>query len=238
MKKTALALFLISALSSCAQNKQNMNNSLKDLYKTVQFRDKAIEYRANIQVGACNFELLINDIPVEQYFGNTDGTFNTSTPINDAILKSGPQRWKLILYPGYRNNSPVTTLSPNVFLEIEIEGLKHKPQSVETIAGPVSLINTPQRKDEKGNNIYLEAGKPTAVYEGTFNADVPYTLPGWSESTDLRKENQDQLLKEVLAFYQKYSGYYAHRDVAAILNTVQEKEKERAQYFFQDAAGL
>jgi len=238
MRKTALALFLISALSSCAQNKQNMNNSLKDLYKTVQFRDKAIEYRANIQVGACNFELLINDIPVEQYFGNTDGTFNTSTPINDAILKSGPQRWKLILYPGYRNNSPVTTLSPNVFLEIEIEGLKHKPQSVETIAGPVSLINTPQRKDEKGNDIYLEAGKPTAVYEGTFNADVPYTLPGWSESTDLRKENQDQLLKEVLAFYQKYSGYYAHRDVAAILNTVHEKEKERAQYFFQDAAGL
>jgi hypothetical protein len=228
----------MSTLTACAQNKTNMNNTIKDLYKTVQHRDKAVEYRANIQVGACNFELLINDIPVEQFFGNANGTFNTSTPINDAILKSGKQRWKLILYPGFKDNQPTTALSPNVLIDIEIEGLKHTANGVEALTEPVALLTTPQRQNAEGKEVYTEAGKPTAVYEGTFDANVPYTLTGWSESTDLRKEDQEQLKKELLSYYEEYAGYYRSKNTERIMEAVAGKEKERAQYFFLDASGL
>lgn len=32
-----------------------------------------------------------------------------------------------------------------------------------------------------------DAGKPYIEYSGTFQADVPYTLSGWENSTDLSK---------------------------------------------------
>jgi hypothetical protein len=127
MKKTILYLLIGCSLASCAQEKKKMNDNLiPDLYKEVKFKDQKISYRAGIQVGASNFVLLINDVPVAQNFEEAGGTFNTSAPINDMILKSGKQHFKLILYPGFKNSLPLTALSENVLAKITIEGLKYE----------------------------------------------------------------------------------------------------------------
>jgi hypothetical protein len=117
--------------------------------------------RAGIQIGACNFVLLINDVPVAQYFDNVSGTFNTSSPVNDVILKSGKQTFKLILYPGFKNGKPLTSLSENIIAKITIEGLKYQGEGVKTVVSPFTIFELPTQ-----NKTFTEAGKQTAIYEG------------------------------------------------------------------------
>lgn len=221
MKLTYLILLFAIPIITRAQTVP----AVEEIYKIVKYQDQAIDYRANIQVGACNFELLINDVPVEQFFGNANGTFNTSTPINDAILKSGSQRWKLILYPGYKNDKPIESLSANVFVDIEIEALKNRGM-IKKI--PEKLLETTEDGKYKG------AGEKQMVYEGTFEATVPYNLKGWSESVDLRKENQQDLLKKVLAFYEEYADVFKNKDEGKLNSIIYNKEKELQQCFFMD----
>ncbi|SDM39729.1 hypothetical protein SAMN05421820_103726 [Pedobacter steynii] len=233
MKKTILYLLIGCSLASCAQEKKKMNDNLiPDLYKEVKFKDQKISYRAGIQVGASNFVLLINDVPVAQNFEEAGGTFNTSAPINDMILKSGKQHFKLILYPGFKNNVPLTALSENVLAKITIEGLKYEGEGVKTIVEPFTIL-------EIGENgkAFTEKGKPTAIYEGTFDAKVPYDLTAWSKSKDLRKEDSATLEKEVLAFYQQYINIVKNKDAGALAKLVYKKEKNYAQALFLDQEG-
>ncbi len=233
MTNRILVLMLLAAsFHSCAQNNTTMEKSIKDIYKTVQHRDQAIEYRANIQVGACSFEFLINDVPVQSYFENANGTFNVSAPFNDAILASGIQRWKLILYPAYKDRVQTEVLSPNILIDIEVEGLRHTAESVRTVYGPVSLITTPVKENDKGEEVFEHAGAPVAIYEGTFEAKVPYKLSGWSESKDLSKEDQEQLLVEVLRATQAYANCFKSKDTVGVTNLVYNKEVEYQQANF------
>ncbi|HEY0176305.1 MAG TPA: hypothetical protein VGC08_08000, partial [Pedobacter sp.] len=208
------------------------STSISDLYKEVKFSDQKISYRAGIQVGACNFVLLINDVPVAQYFDNVTGTFNTSSPINDVILKSGKQTFKLILYPGFKNGTPLTALSENVLGKITIEGLKYAGEGVQTVIEPFTILEIPGK-----GKPFTEAGKPGAVYEGTFDVKVPYELTAWSKSQDLRKENPEVLLKEVLAAYQQYSNAIKNKDADMVSKLVYKKEKDYAQALFLDQEG-
>lgn len=224
INKILTLTLLAGSFHSCAQNNTTMDKSIKEIYKTVQYREQAIEYRANIQIGACSFEFLINDVPVQSYFENARGTFNVSAPFNDAILESGMQRWKLILYPAYKDRVQTTALSPNVLIDIEVEGLHHTAESVRTVDGPVSLITTPVKENDKGEEVFEHAGAPVAVYEGTFEAKVPYQLTGWSESQDLSKEDQEQLLTEVLSATQAYANCFKNKDTAGVASMVYNKE--------------
>ncbi|WP_157280187.1 hypothetical protein [Pedobacter borealis] len=238
MKSMIILLAAVYSSLASAQSDVRRQTSVEELNRTNRNAGKAIEYRANIQAGACAFELFVNDIPVEQFFGNATGTFNTSSPINDCILRSGTQQWKLIVYPGYKDGKPTEALSSNIVIDIEVEGLEHVTTgTAKTVDKPIQLITAPVKKDGNGKETYSDAGKPMAVYEGTFKAQVPYSLPGWSNSKDLSKENPEKLLEEVLSYYREYAGYYAMKDTAAILQAVYPKEKERAQYFFIDENG-
>ena len=123
MKRLFVYMLAGSSLVSCAQNKSKMETTtIADLYKEVKFRDQRTNYRANVKTGACNFTLLINDVPVVQYFEESNGAFSTTAPINDVILTSGKQTYKFILYSGYKDGKPVAALSENVMADIKIEG--------------------------------------------------------------------------------------------------------------------
>lgn len=235
MKNYLLLLGVITTFSFCNAQNINTEKEMASLYKNVKFRQQAVEYRANLQIGACNFELLINDLPVEQYFGDASGTFNTSTPVNDAILRSGTQRWKLIVYPGYRNNQKLEQLSPHLLIDIGLERIAQSKHGQVGDASPVKLATTPFI-NINGQSVYADAGKETAIYEGTFTAEVPYSLTGWSAGQDLTKEDQSKLLAEVLDFYQQYAALYKEKNINGIFKSVLAKEKERAQYFFMDAS--
>jgi len=223
------------ALSSCAQPPKNMNTTLiSDLYKEVKHRGKAVQYHAGIQVGGCAFEFFVNDLPVVQYFENGNGALNTSAPINDHILKSGTQTWKLVLYPAYLKGIQTEPLSKGIEANIEIETLKFREDGVDNIAPTFSLIETPKKKNEKGDTVYAEAGKKIMVYEGTFQAIVPYELKGWSQSVDLRKEDSPKLLQEVITAYQEYISILKDKDAQKVAEKVYKKERECAQAYFMD----
>ena len=102
MKPFLIILCSLFCLQSCGQNNKAMNEKvteiLGNLYKDVKYYDQRINYHAQITIGGCNFEVLINDFPVHQYFGSINGSLNTNVPINTAILGQGVQNWKVRIY--------------------------------------------------------------------------------------------------------------------------------------------
>jgi len=184
---------------------------------------KAIEYRLNFEVGAASFECFVNDMPVEQYFGEGNGTLNTSTPINDAILKPGTQHWKLVLYPSFRDGKQLAALPEKIKAVVHVEGLRK---------GDGEQVSDVELLHIDGD--YPDAAKTTAVYEGSFEAKVPYHLTGWSESVNLREEDEKALLAELLAAYENYAGCFRKKDVKTLHQLIQQKENEMTKFFFLD----
>ena len=135
---TALLLASILCLQSCAQNDKEMNEKatqiLSNLYKEVRHYDQRINYQADIFIGGCNLELLINDFPVQTYFDSGNGAISTSIPINTAILRPGTQTWKIRIYPihdvtqinGVITKLPRASIEENARVEIKIEGIRYK----------------------------------------------------------------------------------------------------------------
>lgn len=231
MRRIFMYLLVGSSLLSCGQEKKEINNPslIPELYKSVKFSDHKANYRANISVGACNFTLLVNDVPVAQYFEESGGTFTTTAPINNVILKSGQQTYRLILYPGYTEGKPAKALAENLTVDITIEGFAYNGSAIKKIGTPISLVSVSGKQQN-----YRQAGQPSAVFEGVFNIDVPYELTGWSKSKDLTKEDPNKLLQEIFASYKEYSNILTTRDSVRLSNLVYQKEKEYAQALFLD----
>ncbi|SDD52375.1 hypothetical protein SAMN04487894_1104 [Niabella drilacis] len=226
-------MILGTTLAPRAQNSNGTEHPVRDIYKQVRFRDQAIEYRANIQIGASCFEFYVNDLLVAYYFGNANGTFYTSTPVNNAILKSGTQKWKLILYPAFLNGKQENTLSGNLLASVSIEGLTGT-RAGNRAGATARLIAISQQEP---GSISATAGKPLAVYEGEFSAAVPYTLPGWNNSEDLTKEDEKKLLQEVIEVNQRYLDLFKNKDINGLQAMVYKKEQETQQADFDDQAG-
>ncbi|HWV70017.1 hypothetical protein [Chitinophaga sp.] len=184
---------------------------------------KAIEYRINFEVGATSFECFVNDIPVEQYFSEGNGTLNTSTPINDAILKSGTQHWKLVLYPSFKDGKQLSALPEKIKVVAEVEGLR---KSDGEQVSNVELVHI--------DGDHPNASKTEAVYEGSFEAKVPYQLTGWSKSVNLQQEDEKALLAELLAAYESYAGCFRKKDAGALHRFIQHKEEEMVKFFYLD----
>lgn len=231
MRRIFMYLLVGSSLLSCGQEKKEINNPslIPELYKSVKFSDHKANYRANISVSACNFTLLVNDVPVAQYFEESGGTFTTTAPINNVILKSGQQTYRLILYPGYTEGKPAKALAENLTVDITIEGFAYNGSAIKKVGTPISLVSVSGKQQN-----YRQAGQPSAVFEGVFNIDVPYELTGWSKSKDLTKEDPNKLLQEIFASYKEYSNILTTRDSVRLSNLVYQKEKEYAQALFLD----
>ena len=239
MKTPFLLTLFCLAFIACAQNPQKMNTPLiSELYKEVKYQDKAVQYHAGIEIGGCAFSFLVNDVPVVQYFEDGNGTLNTSAPLNDQILKSGTQTWKLTLYPGYQNGKQTDALSPGIESNVTIETLQFYEGGVKDLAPKFSLLETPKRIDDKDALVYQEAGKKMMVYSGTFQAKVPYELAGWSAGADLRKEDMEKLQREVLAAFKEYGSLLQEGNLQKLSAVVYNKEKEIAQAYFLSEAEM
>ncbi|QNK62205.1 hypothetical protein H7F33_16920 [Pedobacter sp. PAMC26386] len=209
---------------------------LGNLYKQVKNRDQTVNYHAEIQIGGCAFEVLINDMPVYKYAGNDgSGSIGLSAPINNNILKSGPQTWEVRVFPPEVKGKRLTALPEGVKIELSVEALKFRTDGVDNVSEPVKLIETP-KKDKDGKQIYADAGKPLMVYKGTFLAKVPYELKGWSESVDLSKEDEKKLKTELVLEYEKYRNWIGHNESVKIAQSLLSSEKETAQSLFYDKA--
>lgn len=233
-----LACFVLISSQSCAQNKKAMDEKaasiIGNLYKDVKYKDQAVNYHAEIQIGACAFEVYVNDMYVHKYAGDDgSGSVGLSAPINMNILKSGVQTWEVRVFPPEVNGKRQMVLPEGVKVELSVEALKFRTDGVDHTAEPIVLLQTPKMEKE-GRSVYADAGKPFMIYKGTFNAQVPYEVKGWSESVDLSKEDADVLKKELVAEYEKYRGWLNKRDLDKIAKGLEKKDKDRAQVTFYD----
>ena len=241
-------LSFLFILCSCkelvGQNQEEMNNKaialLGNLYRDVKYLDKEVSYHAVVSSGAATVEVYINGYPIhrEPAVVGKSGSKSGSNPINKYILQSGEQHWEVRVYPAI---SPKTInfekeISKNARFIVRLEKLRFTDVGVETLADPIVLIETPinYESDNSGNveEVYKDAGKPMMVYKGTFAAQVPYVLDGWSKSVDLTQENSQTLQKELVEKYKELLKMLDERRTGDFAEKIVKREKEISQALF------
>jgi|SRR5690554_313134 len=241
-----LIIIYVLSINACAQNKkqsmEEVNELLGNLYKEVQYQNKAINYHADIFIGGCNFEVLINDFPVHSYYGDGRGAVSTSIPINTAILGPGKQTWKIRMYPVRKvweeDDVPFMTIEESISkgarAEISIEGVRYDNEGgIEKSFGKVVDFEAPLILDSVSNRKILgDAGMPYVEYSGVFEAKVPYELKGWSEGQDLSKIDKDEMLQNLVKHYQTIREYILNSNLVEIAKEVHLSEYETAQSLF------
>ena len=166
MKSVLIVFTLLFSLQGCGQNNKAMDEKvteiLGNLYRDVKHSEQEVSYRAIYFIGGCSFELLINDFPIMHYYGPGDGSLSESVPINNAIIKSGLQTWKIRVYPVHIDRVPQQTISDGARVELKIQAIRFKDNGdIAERKEPILVFEAPLNKDSKtGKNIFADAGKP------------------------------------------------------------------------------
>ncbi|WP_289064294.1 hypothetical protein [uncultured Zobellia sp.] len=187
------------------------------------------QYYIEAHQSGCYYEVYINGILNDTRYINA-GTMNNAIPINDNILKSGPQKVTIKLFPlGEIDGIEYPTLTERTRFTLEIfkrdkatpwEGLDYDvvhhyfaPTTTGEEAGPFAHANEP-------------------MYEETFtfNAEVPYELTGWSDSQVI--EGQEGIEQEVLDFYKEYADVIQNQNEEKWTQMVETKELEYLKSIF------
>lgn len=229
IKNTILTFIAAFSLWACGQNKKNTSNMknrpIEQLYSNVKQLnyDSMPQYFIEAHQSGCYYEVYINGILNDTRYINA-GTMNNAIPINDNILKSGPQKVTIKLFPlGEIDGKEYPTLTERTRFTLEIfkrdkatpwEGLDYDvvhnyfaPTTTGEEAGPFAHANEPMYEDTF-----------------TFNAEVPYELTGWSESQVI--EGQEGIEQEVLDFYKEYADVIQNQDEEKWVQMVETKELE------------
>lgn len=168
----------------CCNGKGNSENQIINQVNNVnemKFEERPL-YQVKIKSSAVGFDVRVNDFPILQYNESHGGGTEMEIPINHAILNSGKQNLKIKVFPLLGE----TTLRQNGVFEIELN------KKVDAwIYDKSREILLPRIVMEYDKNI------PNWEYNFDFNANVPYSFEAWTNSMDLSKiENLDVLLNE------------------------------------------
>jgi len=210
-----LSLTILMPYSSYSQNKDA--NSLDDgLYKKIKAYKEQPEYWIFIHSNNCSYTATVNDMPI--YTDFNDGSMKSlSFPLNPLLPTSGTYGLKLRVLPKQDDTFNLASkIEKSSSIQIKISRTVGKEEK--TILDETLSI----KEDDLP---YLEK-------TFNFNVEVPYSLTGWSKSTNLQKENEDGLKKEVADFYQNMMSLYEKREIAAISNIYYLRQLENAQTLY------
>lgn len=123
----------------------------------------------DFSASACMFEFRINDVPVLAM--RIDGQASTSVPINYSILEKGKQKISLKILPllGQINLDEKADVSYDIKLFEVSNGFQFQQQS----------------NDYKSPKITSKL--PAIINEDIFEANIPYKLDAWQDSSNLNK---------------------------------------------------
>lgn len=206
-----LVTFLI-CLGSCNKavkneiNQSNMeeinaSNISEKIFKSVKHYPEEPYYFLEIKnILGCTFEILVNDVPTFKFF--QEDQVSAEVDVQLMILKSGPQKITYKLYPiGKRENGDVIDKLPD-WTEVDLNILKINKKKVDPYMSKEILLEHHSLKKPDGKT-FIAAGENYYEHSFTFNAQVPYENKGWSNSKDLRKMDQKELLQKTEAAYQQ-----------------------------------
>ncbi|QXP59313.1 hypothetical protein [Olleya sp. HaHaR_3_96] len=238
--KISTITLLLTLLACTKQNPNTAEQELLNYYKQIKQPTTPINYNASFYSSGCSFELRVNDDYVYNYYST--GGIGTSFPINPNILKAGKQRFSITIYPPRLTNGDFAkTLPKDASFKLDIKGVVFDDGFVDTVDDGITFeLPTKSGINDDGAEtmIYADEGQPMAVYTGYFNADVDYDLVGWSESVDLRKEDPDKLLEEVLKLYKTAGRAITEGDYQTFFTLTEKKIKEIAQCWYSDSIGM
>ncbi|WP_289064290.1 hypothetical protein [uncultured Zobellia sp.] len=199
---------------------------IAELYKNrekLDYSTNPIYYLDDPYQSVCFFEIYVNGFLVFKRYENV-GEIGNVIPLNDVILKSGTQKVKIKLFPATDiNGNPLSSLDDDTRFDFKIKMYDNKIENAQDVLVKEYFAPTTTGKKD-GAFKYPD----TPYYEETFTfeAEVPYTLTGWSESQDLTKMDKDQLEQEVLAFYAVYDKVIQDQDEEKWVEMVRNKEEE------------
>lgn len=152
-------------------------------------------YELEIKTANCNIEILINNIPIFSYYEN--GSIAVDYPINDAILNSGKQsiEVKILSATEQENIFKYAICELKIFVkEANIEA------SGRSLVYEIPVIDFKEKKLPIYKNV------------DSFVANVPYKNVGWENSIDLKKIDENLLIKELEDRLQKIISIYNSRN--------------------------
>lgn len=191
-------------------------NNLRELYKAIKTYKEQPEYWIFIHSNNCSYVATINDMPI--YTDFNDGSMKSlSFPLNPLLLSSGSYGLKITLLPKQDSEFNLASkIEKNSSVQVKISRTLNKEEKV-VLDETFSITEDSQAQLEK-------------IYD--FKVDVPYTLLGWSKSNDLKKEDKNQLLKDVVGFYQNMMHLYQKKDISAISTSYHLRQLENAQALY------
>ncbi len=209
---------------SCAQNKQR---SIDQLYKNVKQLDypSMPQYYIEGYQSGCFYEIYVNGILVFKHYRNT-GLANHAVPINDLILKSGPQKVTVKLFPlGQIGDHEFPLLTSKSRFDLTIFKRDKATPWEGADYDVVHKYFTPTTTGES-HGPFKNKDLPYFEESFTFNAEVPYELEGWSNSQNLKEMDQDLLEKEILDFYENYADIIYNRNETIWTEMLKKRELE------------
>ncbi len=227
MKKLFTLISMIILFTACGQNnrkKTKMKKSFDKIasaYKEVKHYDKEPKYYIESYQSGCYYEIYVNDFIVFKHYKNV-GLANHAVCINSKILKSGPQKVTIKLYPlGKVDNKNFTTIDPSDSFRLKIF-MRDQKKSYRSF----------KYEFLKEYHANIETSVPYFEETIVFNAEVPYKIEGWSNSQNLKEMDQELLEREVLAYYNDFAKVISEKNIEKWQNLILKREKEVAKSNF------
>ena len=168
-------------------------------------------YTIDFSVAACNFEILVNDIPVITM--ETEGQISTNIPVNYAIYKSGEQFITSTIKPlsGQESLHPDASLRFNVRLyDVANKEFKHIKDFEETAT----------KKVEESQKI------PVLTTSIEFLAEISYSLTKWTDGENL--EDVDNFKEKLIKAYNKLADLLKEEKYNEFAEKIKVREKNMA----------
>ncbi|WP_143055876.1 hypothetical protein [Kaistella antarctica] len=209
------------------------SRDIYSLYKEIKKYNEEPMYKLILTSSECSFYVLVNDIPLYKFFGQSGGVGATSLPMNWNIEKSGKQKITIKMYPKYNADTKEVdkNLGVNAGVKFSIE--KEINQEDETILE----FNTPFKDfDGKGGGGFLYPER--TYYEETIFVDlaVPFEISTLNDAQKLYTDNSEklkQLEKEAVSKYNQIRDIYmtGTKDELASINYGKEKRIAQQLYY-------
>ncbi|WP_443943841.1 hypothetical protein ACJVDH_13025 [Pedobacter sp. AW1-32] len=217
MKSKSILLIALLALAACNTKNKDMNtvpitdsntetitaaNTLAQQVKAIKHYADEPLYYIFVNHNQCFFQILVNDVPVFQYF--QDGQIMTPIILNNYINHSGKQTITYKLYPQtkFETGEGLTELTNYTKMKIDLY-VRNNADVNDSFEGQKEIL-THQSATKEDGKTFIGDGKDYYEFSFDFEAKVPYELPDWNESQDLSKMDQDVLLKKTEAAYQYF----------------------------------
>ncbi|WP_147243824.1 hypothetical protein [Pedobacter miscanthi] len=189
----------VPPITDSNKEKITAENALQNQIKAIKrYADEPLYY-IYVNHEQCFFQVLVNDIPVFNYF--EDGGIMSPIILNNYISHSGKQTITYKLYPQTKRTygEGFNTLTPYTKFDVKL----YVRNNADTVNGfdNQKLLLTNHAATKTDGKSFIGDGKDYYEYTLAFEAKVPYKLKGLEDSEDLAKIAPAELLKKTELAY-------------------------------------